>query len=556
MNFFKKSFKNLVILALFIAPFPLNALNANEDLSEHPVFLARETGSNKVVDNIEYGHNVMIQTVDGSKHLSPDGALFLIANAKKMDKLSSVGMIRNLGDQNQEVNVVFTTPKYEAGLMGVDIEISDAPTYSNDLALIGSNLKSTYSAVGGEYLTEDDYLAKYTWSDLIAVQITGKLNANEKLEVTMAYAYEQLTTEILHEPTRTIMFRTLGFMPSASDSAYTMLRFANPTALPLNDPVAVKRNLDGSYTVLNETVQAYLPKLDISSFNIHNFHELDKFDDKNYLFTGGVYSLNLDFINEALKDEGYSVGAFDEESFRSQYFYYAGLGKPPVFEDEDGNPSEIANDSLYLEVHQVIDAIDSELNVGDDWSFKDNLIKVSSPFDGSDLADRIIVEGDVDLNTAGTYPIKFSLNFDNVLISKSINVTVNEVIINTAQVTTHYKTKDGLEIKSPTTQVLPVGTNYTTEVLDSIDYNNETYKLISIPENASGIVLDVDQLVTYIYAVQKNEKPITPVDKPNTDNKKQPETSVSSNESFYLTMSLSALGLLVSLKARGKYNFN
>lgn len=178
MKKLRNKIKVLAALGLLLTPIPMNGLNLKTESSNHSVFLARENGSNKVVDNIEYGHNFTTMTEDGLTHKSSDGAQFVIGNSDSIQTLETVGIIKNHSDQSQKINVVFTTPKFEAGLMGVQTIVNEEPQLSQDITTTGENMVVYYSGLARKYVLKDEFLTEYTWSDLLGVQIIGELNGN------------------------------------------------------------------------------------------------------------------------------------------------------------------------------------------------------------------------------------------------------------------------------------------------------------------------------------------------------------------------------------------
>lgn len=524
----------------------MNSLNVLNATDEHPILLARETGSNKVVDNIEYGHNFVINTLDNKREKSPDGALLVIGNAKRLKTLNSVGIIKNHSSNTQKINVVFTMPKFDGVLMGINTYIQKEPQFNKEITSAGSNLKVYYSGQAGVYVPKSEFLNKYTWDELLGVQISGDMIGNENIEITFNYLYEELTNEILYDPTRSITIRSYGYMPSKYDSSYTMLRFANPEKLPTKRPYAVIRNDDGTYTTYDDKVQSLLTNLNDNDFQVYNFYDLTTIEQYNKLFTGGMFALNLNSINETLIKDGYSVGATDDKTFRKQYYYSVILDNPPIIKDDQGQTVIIPNESLYIEVHKVIDAKDLELKVGDSWSNKDNLISVTSPFDGSDLKDNVIIEANVDTSKKGVYPVKYKVNFEDKEITKTVNVTVRDNDVLESTVTTHFKTKDGLSLKPPVVQTLTFGSKYTTDADKVLTYNNKEYELIETPKNSEGVVTEVNQDVVYIYQALK-DKVSAPITKPDSSNK-LPKTGLPAYDLLYVLIGVSALSLILHMK--------
>ena len=323
-------------------------------------------------------------------------------------KYTTMVMATNNSDSTKRVyidtllpsyNQLFNVSKYTKAKVGLDTEATPA----NTLTMNGlTNESVTFSAKAGEYLSYDQYVAKYSWDDLLAIYYQGDLAAGATATATfqtkvvnLSDMQAQMTTVDSGKATQEQAGQAFGngtLTYSMQDFYYngsSLVGFATPVSrIYLSEklsslaqeigttPAAEILTYDGNktkYIPAPKAIQNVMPEITDSDLTIY-YPDGTKAD---ALWYGGSYTIDTASIFNAIKDMGYSVNVNPNGQSNwpvytyTSYSYENVIVEYPDIKDENGDSAAVQ--PLYVEVQQVFDTTDKTITTKDDWVPADDL---------------------------------------------------------------------------------------------------------------------------------------------------------------------------------------
>ena len=384
--------------------------------------------------------------------------------------------------------------KYTIAKVGLDTEANPA----NNLTMTGlTNESVTFSAKAGQYLSYDQYVAKYSWDDLLAIYYQGDLAAGATATATfqtkvvnLSDMQAQMTTVDSGKATQEQAGQAFGngtLTYSMQDFYYngsSLVGFATPVSrIYLSEklsslaqeigttPAAEILNYDGNktkYIPAPKAIQNVMPEITDSDLTIY-YPDGTKAD---ALWYGGSYTIDTASIFNAIKDMGYSVNVNPNGQSiwpvytYTSYSYENVIVEYPAPKDENGDIAAVQ--PLYVEVQQVFDTTDKTIKTKDDWVPADDLASATlklkgQPSDSYTNTENLAEDGNyaytvtnnatgaealsgkgTDAATklaAGTYTVKYFYTFsDGSAVTKTATLTVlpTDNQINTATYSPKY----------------------------------------------------------------------------------------------------------------------
>lgn len=419
MKIKKMVFGLLLTIAVFFSTGYIS-VNANSDTGNVLVYNdSANTETPITQESVEFSVQVRVTGKDSEESRTSLGGGYAIINVDTYESLSIFGVASNKGDETKTVNAVWMLPTAYATQNKLNVTVAGEPIVSD------TSLELKYSGQAGQYLSREAFLATYQWSDLMAIQYFGELSANQTLQIEFPLSVPEIADSHLYGYGNDDTFKTdvLTYSP-AMEAKGVLVRFGRQVySKPLGEGsyVAVHSQGNGEYQLYEDEVQNLMVK--VENDDIAYINNINGAGSSDVLFTGGIYSINLARITDSLKDHGYSVAANDQGLFE-KYLYTTVYNQNPIITDPDGNDANLSPNDKYVEIRQVIEAHDSTVTVGENWSILDNLDAVTSPVDASDKISEVTHTGNVDTSIPGNYPITYSYLVGNTKISKTINVTV------------------------------------------------------------------------------------------------------------------------------------
>lgn len=409
----------------------------------------------------------------------------------------------NNSDSTKRVYIITLLPNYNqlgngSKYIKVKVGLDADATPANTLTMTGlTNENVRFSAKAGEYLSYDQYVAKYSWDDLLAIYYQGDLAAGTTATATfqtkvvnLSDMQAQMTTVDSGKATQEQAGQAFGngtLTYSMQDFYYngsSLVGFATPVSrIYLSEklsslaqeigtiPAAEILTYDGNktkYVPAPKAIQNVMPEITDSDLTIY-YPGGTKAD---ALWYGGSYTIDTASIFNAIKDMGYSVNVNPNGQSiwpvytYTSYSYENVIVEYPDIKDENGDSAAVQ--PLYVEVQQVFDTTDKTITTKDDWVPADDLASATlkskdQPSDSYTNTENLAEDGNytytvtnnatgaevlngkgTDAATklaAGTYTVKYFYTFsDGSAVTKTATLTVlpTDNQINTATYSPKY----------------------------------------------------------------------------------------------------------------------
>lgn len=395
-----------------------------------------------------------------------------VVDTKLYSELTSISKTTNTSNEVKQIDQEITFAK--SGDVQIDASRVSGNIISGDFDDTKIEVKYKYNNTFYTF-QELNALSGFSWSDVTAVSFKGNLDPSKSIIINAPLA--TVRDFSVAENNKNNIIETINEI-TINNKKVT----SSATLVFQNFMYTVKENVFGKYigtyhTVepdgtkkyvqVEEKVQKMLPDVSESDLYYEMFRHIPVGSDKSKLeqeekngvvYSGSQYSIKLNRVFNAIKDEGFSLMATDELGVKLEY-HYAMHGKQDIY-TADGTkviPGEVDPKSgvllskYYVELHKVLDTKDLKLNVGDSWSKFDNLIYsktiADSPKNERDIPkDEIMVTHNVDTTKPGEYMVKYAYNIkgDN---SQTITKTAKITVVGSSNPGDKDKSKDAKDTK-------------------------------------------------------------------------------------------------------------
>lgn len=309
---------------------------------------------------------------------------------------------------------------------------------SSNVVFSGSALPSNF----GDVTVKPDLYVNNTNtpSDLRSIRLGGTLAPKQKCELTIPLKTIDSSSIDLNSNKDSFSIFNTFYDSTNGYAGNTITAYARFGKLMTdsngNNPlkstgkyIATTKNEDGSYSLLPENIQQLMPDM-----NAHNELTVDDFyagygktNDSQY-YTGAHYYVKLDWIKNAVSNQGYSVAVNPNDNKLYDYYTYNTDPGAKIIDPNTGKETDVigknGNGTVYVELRKVIDAHDSTIDQGSNWNPADNAKIVDHSGKTVDIDNNpdIKVTGTVNTAVPGQYKIIYTYIPDEV--SKTIAVTV------------------------------------------------------------------------------------------------------------------------------------
>ncbi|MCI6272440.1 MAG: SHIRT domain-containing protein [Erysipelotrichaceae bacterium] len=422
--------------------FYTNPANSNPELSMNDnglEYFVRYSGLNTITNQIEYSS----KNWDTSSNIN---IYSLVANnADVFDKEITSDLKIEGSFKNTTSNPISISMSVE--LPPQSLSVVDVSRITTDI-ISGNFTSETVVKVlfskGNKLISEALQDTTFNWESVSAISISGKLNPNEEVNLS-------LPVNIVSNGNETMNLRVRSYSPLRK-STYVRMKLSK-YMYTLSDLMygvyagAYRETINGvdTYKKIPAHIQKLMPTVQESDFVYNMFTTLYKNGQQADLtqasdkvaYDHSVFLIDTNRIFDAVKDEGYSVYADGIRGLWNSYAYY--MGSNLVFTDNDGNAVNLGQtdaesgvdlSKFYVELHKVLDTKDITIYVGDAWNIYDNLIYRQSISDrgaGSHVLsdDEVLVTHNVNNMVPGEYWVKYSHQVDvDKFVSKTAKVIV------------------------------------------------------------------------------------------------------------------------------------
>ncbi|KRL68595.1 hypothetical protein FC85_GL002413 [Lentilactobacillus diolivorans DSM 14421] len=328
------------------------------------------------------------------------------------------------------------------------------PTAFSDTFVLGANWKEQFAEQGITEAPNEDspdqgiaFFPKENSSrEITSFHVQGDLKAHQDLKLKLPLAISEAATININTPS--IEMDMYFYDSTGSYDAYTYARFGNVVrdsdgTSPLDSTgryVAYSRDSTKRAILLPNDIQQLMPQMNKNDIKINNF--LSGNDPTDYQnasdsqwYTGGKYFLQLDRIQEAVRNSGYSVLPSNENLSKYYAYFNVGSAAKDVYYPSTNN--EFKEFDLYgkdgygtipVELRQVIKANHDNvtLPIGAKWNPYSDVTVYAH--DGSQIslpnADVTVAGAPTDMTKDGTYQVTYTYTPDKV--SKTITVVVGK----------------------------------------------------------------------------------------------------------------------------------
>ncbi|MCH5384214.1 Rib/alpha-like domain-containing protein [Limosilactobacillus reuteri] len=432
----------------------------------------------------------------------------------------------NNSDSTKRVRIIVLLPnynqlgngsKYTIAKVGLDTDLNPA----NTLTMTGlTNESVTFSAHAGEYLSYDQYAAKYSWDDLLAVYYQGDLAAGATATayiatkvVNLSDMQAQWTTVNSGKATQeqaeqvfgngTLTYSVLGYYYNGS----SLVEFATPLPNHIylseklfslaqkigTTPAAEILTYDGNkikYIPAPKAIQNVMPAITRYDLAIYYPDGTKAWALGDALWYGGYYTIDTLSIFNAIKDMGYSVNV--NPNGQSIWPVYTYLSYPnenviveyPDIKDENGDSA--AGQPLYVEVQQVFDTTDKTITTKDDWVPADDLASATLKLKDQ-LSDSYTNTENLAEDGNYTYTVTNNATGVEVLSGKGTDAAT-KLAAGTYTVKYFYTFSNGSAVtKTATLTVLPNTATYSPKYVKAGDSVTSDVTVTNTETNQTGV---------------------------------------------------------------------
>ena len=357
-----------------------------------------------------------------------------VVDTKLYSELTSISKTTNTSSEVKQIDQEITFAK--SGDIQIDASRVSGNIISGDFDDTKIEVKYKYNNTFYTF-QELNALSGFSWSGVAAVSFKGNLDPSKSIiinaplttvrDFSVAENNKNNIIETINEiiinnkkvtSSATLVFQ--NFMYNVKENVFGKYIGTYHTV----EPDGTKK-----YIQVEEKVQKMLPDVSESDLYYEMFRHIPVGSDKSKLeqeekngvvYSGSQYSIKLNRVFNAIKDEGFSLMATDELGVKLEY-HYAMHGKQDIY-TADGTKvipgkvdpkSGVLLSKYYVELHKVLDTKDLKLN---------------SPKNERDIPkDEIMVTHNVDTTKPGEYMVKYAYNIkgdNSQTITKTAKITV------------------------------------------------------------------------------------------------------------------------------------
>lgn len=416
-------------------------------------------------------HGTAIQTMQDSNLQSTGSSI--VDLDKTQGKFYALANVENTTNEEQHFIQAIVLPKFYKGSNPdpnkVDVVLDPRQVPETGLSFGLKNEKIQYAIKQGKYRNLDRLAREnpgFTWNQIIGIKIDGYLAPKQSfsgkipLVVANYNRIQDQLTALANNTAEKSIISNIGLRQfSVGQSFYYYKNGEIQTTydghliarvgkeITRLEQIIAQADLkkyqaktlsfmaDGTrvYTSVPADIEKLLPAITAADFIYYNFGSI--YPSSPALYTDGIYAIKIRRIFDAIKNDGYSVNIKPNGREIWEHYKYSPASDSNWIIDYSGSDVTPTENPFYVQVQQIFDTKDITINVGENWTNTDNLLKAEvSTYNPSTMAltnqhtlksDEYKVEDNVDTSKAGVYHVKYSYEInDNDIVTKTAKVTV------------------------------------------------------------------------------------------------------------------------------------